>query len=180
MCRTFVFIIIKCENVMQTQKRKTKTKFVMSKRKLSASLEDYLESIYRCIQERGVARVSYIANELGVGQSSVTAALKILAEKHYVNYDPYQCITLTESGEALASQITRKHRILKKFLVEILGISENQANINACKMEHVMDDDVLDRMLCFIQYLNNSKRNKKSFPELLDDFCSHNKDNQQC
>ncbi len=162
------------------KKRKNKAKSVANRRKLSASLEDYLEAIYLCVRRYGVARVSQISKTLGVGKSSVTAALKTLAEEDYINYDPYQFITLTSSGEIAACNIVRKHHILKEFLTEILGIDEEQANSNACQMEHVMDDEVLDRMLCFIQYINNSKGKGKRFPELLNEFCAHNKAKKSC
>jgi len=160
--------------------RATKQKAKSARHELSASLEDYLEAIYWCAQQYGVARVSQIAERLGVGKSSVTAALKTLAEKSYVNYDPYQFITLTETGHALACGVVRKHQILKRFLTEILGINESQANDNACKMEHVMDDEVFDRMLCFIQYINNSKHKGKRFPGLLNDFCEHGRPKHLC
>ena len=168
---------------MQITKQNKTTKIVKRqrrKRKLSASLEDYLEAIYWCAQQYGVARVRQIAERLGVGKSSVTAALKALAEKNYVNYNPYQFITLTKTGEALACGVVRKHQILKRFLTEILGVDEDQADNNACKMEHVMDDEVLDRMLCFIQYMNSSRYQGKCFSEMLNDFCEHGRPRHLC
>ncbi len=161
---------------MKTKEKKTGYK----DGKLSASLEDYLEAVYRCSSKNGVARVSQIANDLGVGKSSVTAALKALAEKNYVNYDPYQFITLTEKGKLAASGIVRKHGILKKFLIDVLGIEEKQANENACKMEHVMDDDVLDRICCFVRYLDDKRVKGKKFSELFDDFCSRSGLKREC
>ncbi|MFA5865383.1 MAG: metal-dependent transcriptional regulator [Phycisphaerae bacterium] len=118
---------------------------------LSASLEDYLEAIYWVSREHGVARVSQIADRIAVGKSSVTAALKLLSEKGYVNYDPYQYISLTGTGEALALDVVWRHDVLKRFFIEVLGINETLAGETACKMEHHIHREVLDRLLKFVQ-----------------------------
>ena len=118
---------------------------------LSASLEDYLEAIYWLSRDHGVARVSQIAQKIKVGKPSVTAALKLLSEKGYVNYDPYQFISLTKVGETMAKDVVWRHDVLKRFFVEILGIDEKLASETACKMEHNIDRKVLDRLLKFVQ-----------------------------
>ncbi len=118
---------------------------------LSASLEDYLEAIYWLSHEHKVARVGQISEKLGVGKSSVTAALKLLSEKGLVHYDPYQFISLTKAGAKLALDIVWRHDVLKRFFVEILGVEEKLAGETACKMEHHIDREVLDRLLQFVQ-----------------------------
>jgi DtxR family transcriptional regulator, Mn-dependent transcriptional regulator len=118
---------------------------------LSASLEDYLEAIYWLSRPHGVARVSQIAERLAVGKSSVTAALKLLSEKGYINYDPYQFITLTPFGETTALDIVWRHDVLKRFFVEVLEVDEKLAGETACKMEHHIDHEVLDKLLQFVQ-----------------------------
>jgi len=118
---------------------------------LSASLEDYLEAIYWLSREHKVARVGQISEKLAVGKSSVTAALKLLAERGLVHYDPYQYISLTKAGARLALDIVWRHDVLKRFFVEILGVEEKLAGETACKMEHHIDREVLDRLLKFVQ-----------------------------
>ena len=72
---------------------------VVTKR-LTPSLEDYLETILLLVRRDRVARVRDIAGHMGVAMSSVTAALKSLSKRKLVNYDPYEVITLTASGRA--------------------------------------------------------------------------------
>jgi DtxR family Mn-dependent transcriptional regulator len=93
---------------------KSKNKIVTERSKpLSASLEDYLEAIYWVSREHGVGRVSHIAERMKVGKPSVTAALKHLSGKGYVNYDPYLYISLTEEGQVKAKEIVHRHDVLK-------------------------------------------------------------------
>ena len=73
--------------------------------KLSASLEDYLEAIYWATVEHGAARAKEIALRLGVRAASVTGALRTLAEKKFINYAPYELITLTEAGQDSFSSV---------------------------------------------------------------------------
>jgi DtxR family Mn-dependent transcriptional regulator len=119
--------------------------------KLSASLEDYLEAIYWLTRQHGVARATQIAGRVKVGKSSVTAALKQLADRGHVNYDPYQLISLTQSGETIARDVVRRHEILKRFMVEVLGVDDETAGETACRMEHNIEREVLDRLLRFVQ-----------------------------
>jgi DtxR family Mn-dependent transcriptional regulator len=77
--------------------------------KLSQSLEDYLEMIYRLEEAHKVARVRDIAGRLGVKMSSVTSALRHLSRHGLVNYDPYQYITLTGPGRKKARQLDETH-----------------------------------------------------------------------
>jgi DtxR family Mn-dependent transcriptional regulator len=119
--------------------------------KLSPSLEDYLEAIYWLAREHGVARVSHIAERIKVNKSSVTGALKLLAAKGYIEYDPYQFIQLSPSGEQLAKDIVRRHAVLKRFFVEILGVDEVLAGETACRMEHHLDPRVLKKLLEFVE-----------------------------
>ena len=114
--------------------------------KLTRSQEDYLEAIFALTRQSGAARVRDIAKRLTVTKSAVSAALKSLAKRGLVNYDPYELVTLTERGRVAASRVDWRHRTLKRFLVEVLGIDDERADTNACRMEHAMDDPVLQRL----------------------------------
>jgi len=121
--------------------------------KLTSSQEDYLEAILALIRQESVARVRDIAKRLGVGKSAVTAALKTLAKRELVNYDPYQFITLTEQGQAAAEQIDDKHVTLRRFLQRVLGLEHDVAEANACRMEHYADEAVLRRLRCLGEFM---------------------------
>ncbi|MFP4141707.1 MAG: metal-dependent transcriptional regulator [Planctomycetota bacterium] len=124
----------------------------MARKKLTASQEDYLEAILLLVREGRVARVRDIAAHVGVGKPSVTAALKTLAKRELVNYDPYQYITLTEAGRAAAERVERRHHVIKDFLTAILGIDPETAEENACRMEHAVDQQVMQRLQAFAEF----------------------------
>ena len=121
----------------------------MKSHTLTASLEDYLETVFALVQEKGAARPKDIALKLNVRAASVTAALKILAEKGLINYAPYDLVTLTADGKKVARVITKKHDALLDFFVNVLGIAKENAEEFACKMEHSIPDRVLDRIIAF-------------------------------
>ena len=125
---------------------------------LSASLEDYLEAIYNLSGESNVARSKDIAKSLGVSMSSVTGALRHLKRKGLANYKPYDYVTLTKTGQSTAAEIVRRHDILKSFFVDLLGIDSNVAQQAACKTEHALGQEVIARLLCFIEFMG--KENK--------------------
>ena len=120
---------------------------------LSESLQDYLEAVYLLVQRHGVARMKGIAAHVGVGKSSVTCGVQALAERGLVNYEPYQYVTLTETGETMGKALLRKHRVLKRFLMEVLGVPDAEAEAVGCKMEHAIKGDVLDRLVRFVHFV---------------------------
>ena len=124
--------------------------------KLTSSQEDYLEAILALIRQGRVARVRDIAKRLGVGKPAVTAALKTLAKRELVNYDPYQFITLTERGQAAAERIDDWHVTLRRFLQRVLGLGHNVAEANACRMEHCADEVVLRRLRCLGEFMQTA------------------------
>ena len=120
---------------------------------LSASLEDYIEAIFNIAAESRVARVKDIASALGVAKPSVTGALKGLAARGLVNWDPYSLVTLTAEGEVAAERVVRRHNAMARFLVEILGVGEDAAQAKACELEHVMDPEILSRLNKFVEFV---------------------------
>jgi DtxR family transcriptional regulator, Mn-dependent transcriptional regulator len=122
-------------------------------RDLSESMQDYLEAILAIQEKNQVARVKDIAEKLDILKGSVTGALKNLAEKGLINYEPYSFITLTEQGKAIAGEITRRHRVIRDFLQCILLMDPQAADQNACRMEHAMDREAVDRLVAFIEYI---------------------------
>ena len=112
----------------------------------------YLKVIYTLIKDHKVARVKEIAEQLEITKSSVSGALKALSEKELVVYDPYSYVELTPKGEKLASALLSKFGILTNFLVEVLEVPEQVAHENACRMEHVVDDKVMKRLVNFLDF----------------------------
>lgn len=114
--------------------------------KLSASLEDYLETILDLQDENQEAKAIDIANRLNVKKSSVTDALKTLKQKKLVKYAPYKPISLTKEGKKRAEQVAQKHEVLFDFFHNTLGLDEMEAVDNACKIEHVISSKALEKL----------------------------------
>jgi len=120
---------------------------------LSATLEDYLRAMAAVSAEKGSARVRDIAAALSVHKSTVTGALRSLAEKGMVNYAPYEIATLTPDGAKVARRVARRHGVIRTFLVETLCVDEEVAEASACSMEHDLDREVLERLRLFAEFL---------------------------
>jgi DtxR family Mn-dependent transcriptional regulator len=144
---------------------------VTHKKKLSASLEDYLEAIYNLAGDKNITRSKDIAEQLGVSRASVTGALRALKQKKLANYKPYDYISLTESGRAVAKEVAYKHEILKSFFADILGIEPDIAQKTACEAEHTLGPEIISRLLCFIEFLNHSSDNSYDVMEEYQKFC---------
>lgn len=117
---------------------------------LSASLEDYLEAILHLERESRVARVSEIAELLSVSRPSVTGALKSLTSRGLVLHARYGHVTLTEAGNTIARDVERRHIGIRDFLTCVLDIPFDQAETAACRMEHVLDAEVLARFVSYV------------------------------
>lgn len=118
--------------------------------KLTASLEDYLEVISNYVDSERNIRAIDISKELNVSRASVTEALKKLALKGFINYGRYDVISLTDSGKKIAQDIVSKHNILQSFFENVLGLSENEASENACKIEHVITENAFNKISEFM------------------------------
>jgi DtxR family Mn-dependent transcriptional regulator len=114
---------------------------------MSASTEEYLEALYTLTQDGESASTSDMSKRLQIAPASVTEMFKKLAEKGYVNYLPYQGVTLTPKGFEIAEKITRKHRLLERFLHDTLHIGNDKVHNEACAMEHTLSDET-ERALC--------------------------------
>jgi DtxR family Mn-dependent transcriptional regulator len=117
--------------------------FAAEQEALSASLEDYLEAILLLEKASRVARVSEIAGQLGVSRPSVSGALKSLRARGLVTHEPYGHVTLTVEGARIAAEVERRHLAIRDFLTGVLGIPGDRAETTACKMEHVLEPEVL-------------------------------------
>lgn len=128
----------------------------MEDQKLSMNMEDYLETILLLQKEYPVARAKDISEKLGVKKSSVTNALKLLSDKKLINYDKYSYITLTDEGIEYAEELYQRHTVLKSFLKKVLDVNEDSAEENACRMEHMIDKDVIEKFSLFLDFILKS------------------------
>lgn len=149
-------------------------------RKLTASLEDYLEAVLMLVRQKRVARVRDIAKRVGVGMPSVTTALKGLARRKLVNHDPYEAVTLTDRGREVAEEISGRHFTLRRFLTDVLGLDSESADANACRMEHAIDDALLVRLTRFAEFIHDCPRTGDSWIEEFRKSCRQDTDAARC
>lgn len=123
----------------------------MNNQKLHKSGEDYLEAVLFIEQQKGVVKSVDIAKYLGVSKPSVNKALTILQSMGYIDKPIYGDVTITNSGRQRAMLVARKHRALTKLLVDVLGVSQEVAEKDACKIEHDISEETTQKL---IDYLN--------------------------
>ena len=119
----------------------------MTEAKISENIEEYLEVLYRNGSNGEQVSTTQLSKELGIAPGSVTQMLKKLEDLGYITYTPYKGATLTDEGMQIAQKITRKHRILEKFLLDVLKVKEENIHDQACEMEHTLSDEA-ERAIC--------------------------------
>ena len=112
---------------------------------IHASAEDYLETILVLKQRMGDIRSIDIVNELNYSKPSVSIAMKKLRENGYIEVDGNGYISLTDKGLEIANSIYTRHKVLTQFLVA-LGVSEETAAADACKIEHQLSVESFERI----------------------------------
>lgn len=118
----------------------------------SESVEDYLEAIYTVQRTKGYARTTDIKKLMDHSAASVTEMFQKLDREGYVNYEKYGGVTLTKEGLRIAVLVSTRHRILTNFL-EILGIPTGIATEDACKIEHSVHQETMERLTRFVEFV---------------------------
>ena len=122
-------------------------------KKLSSSLEDYIEAIFTLQNSDGKVRSIDIARHLGVSRASVTEAIQKLAKDGLVNYSKYNDVQITAKGKAAAEKVLSRHKMFTLFFSEVLGIPIKEAEANACRIEHVISAQVCDKLKSYLEFL---------------------------
>ena len=104
------------------------------------SAEDYLEAMLMLREERGYIRSIDVAERLGVTKPSVSYAVKRLRENGYISMDPAGMLVLLEPGLRIAERMAERHRLLSELLIA-LGVGEETARADACRIEHDLSDE---------------------------------------
>lgn len=119
---------------------------------ISSTEENYLKAIYH-LQQTDVARgvsTSNLSEHLQNKAASVSDMLKRLSDKKLIHYEKYKAVSLTRSGEKLATGIVRKHRLWEVFLMEKLGFRWDEVHELAEQLEHIKSDDLIERLAEFL------------------------------
>lgn len=118
---------------------------------MTSSLEDYLEAVFIISKEKGNVRITDIADFLGVSKPSVNRAIKTLAQNGYLDHVTYGNIEITPQGESYAANVLRRHKLIKHFLIDTLGVDDKTAEHDACQMEHVMSPSTIDKLYEYLE-----------------------------
>ena len=116
------------------------------RQRVSPAAEDYLKAIYTLQQQHGQVTTSLIAEQLRFKPASVTGMLKTLADLNLVSYTPYHGVRLTPSGQKIALEVVRHHRLLELYLVQALGYSWDEVHAEAEQLEHVISEKLEARI----------------------------------
>jgi DtxR family Mn-dependent transcriptional regulator len=119
---------------------------------LSATVEEYLETIYNMSMEDEIVIGARLAQKFRVAPPTVTEMLKRLLRDGYIEMDTKRHVTLTETGKQAAEAVLRRHRLTERFLVDMLGMQWHQVHEEACRLEHFISGAVEARV---ITSLNN-------------------------
>ena len=147
---------------------------------LSETMEDYLEAVYVLDEDGSGARTGDVAKRVQVHKSTATAALHTLAEHQLVHYEPYKPVRLTRTGRRLGARILRRHQTLRRFLMEVLGIEGSAADDTACKMEHAIPPEIIDRFTAFADFVERCPRAGSQFSEGFGYFCTQGREHPDC
>jgi len=130
--------------------KKDKASVKKNNNSLSMSLEDYLEKIYILSQENEEVRVTDIADALGLSKPSVNRAVNTLTKNGYLMHIHYGSIELTATGYSVAKSIYKKHKVLKQFLVQCLGVDKGVAEQESYNMKHFISKNTYRKLKNFV------------------------------
>lgn len=121
---------------------------------LTVANEDYLECMVRIEQEdgeHGGVRSVDIAQKLNVSKASVNKAVTALKGQGLVEQSHYGKVVLTPEGRCVGKAVWYRHRLLRTFLMQELGVEYDRADSEACMMEHALSEDTMNRWLAYLE-----------------------------
>lgn len=148
---------------------------------LTSTREDYIEAVFR--SEAGQMRITDLANELGCRLPTVTRTVRALADEGYIAHEARGLVRLTEKGGRVARDIAHRHDDVVAFLEIVLGLSHDEAESDACQIEHGLSPVTAERLHAFLNFVDelpkrdreamrraaaSGVRKKSAFPHLVD------------
>jgi Mn-dependent DtxR family transcriptional regulator len=145
------------------------------------SMAHYLMAIQDLLKAQGYARVTDVARELDITPGSASVSIRTLKAKGYVSEDRNRFLNLTPDGERIAHDVHLTHRSFTYLFQHILGVPEEQANIDSCKIEHLVSTPTRERLLAFLRYATDEKnRAAKAFREGFKSYDAHCPGHDHC
>lgn len=131
---------------------------------VSRSIEDYLKTLHNLSKNGEPVSTTEIAEHFKIAPASVTEMLKKLAQKGYVKYSPYHGAQLTNRGLQVADKVTRKHRLLERFLADKLRMKKDEVHAQACEMEHALSDEAEEALCRFLNHPDRCPDDSQAIP----------------
>ncbi len=123
----------------------------------------HLMAIHELLEQHGYARVTDVAKHLGITRGSASVTLKALKEKGYVTEDENKFLRLSSAGKQMAEVVAANRNVLLKFLRDVLSLAPAQAEIDACKAEHLLSPETGVRLLHFLDFLFSDDHRAATF-----------------
>ncbi|MDA0745241.1 MAG: metal-dependent transcriptional regulator [bacterium] len=120
---------------------------------ITHSVAHHLAAINELTEKHGYARVSDVARSLDITRGSASLTLKALKEKDFVLEDQNKFLRLSETGQRIVDTVLTKRAVVRKFLKDVLQVGEHQAEVDACKVEHLLSEETGEKLLHFVQFL---------------------------
>lgn len=129
---------------------------------LTASMEDYLEMIFRLSLNTGFTRIHILSQALNIQPPSATKMVQHLAQIELVKYEKYGVIMLEESGKKLGAFLLKRHMIIEDF-IQIIGVSDAMVLEETEKIEHMFSNDTVECFESFVEFMKNN-------PDIIDRY----------
>lgn len=123
----------------------------MVKEDIYESGEDYLECILRLSKRQGMVKSIDIATAMDYSKPSISRAMKILQDKGFIYMDEKKFIHLTDEGMHKAEEVYKRHLLIKEALTSLLGVSPQVAEEDACRIEHIISQETVDKLAKKVQ-----------------------------
>lgn len=140
------------------------------------SAAHHLMSIADLVAKLGYARVSDVARVLNITRGSVSISLQPLKKAGLVVQDENRHLRLSPRGQALVDAIKTKRKVVQRLFADVLGVEPVQAEIDACKFEHLLSDESARRLVSFLRFIDSDQRGTRQFFEAwrhFDQECAH-------
>jgi DtxR family Mn-dependent transcriptional regulator len=135
---------------------------------MSPSLEQYIEAIADLLTRDKVCSISDIAAQVQVSRPAASRAVRELSEQNLVQHKSYGYVDLTESGQKIADKLTERHEALYHFMTEVLGLEDDWSDQEACRLEHQVDDELIEQMNMLTEFFKDNNAAKKSWDSYRD------------
>jgi DtxR family Mn-dependent transcriptional regulator len=140
----------------------------------------HLVAINSLFKEYGYARAIDIANFLNLTRASVSVTTHKLKDKGYIAEDKNKFLRLTDKGKEIVNSVLSKRKIVQQFFKEVLHLADDQAEENACKIEHLLSEESGKQLISFMGFFLSHDATAKNFREKLKQFCDECSNSPNC